>query len=176
MKKWKKYTAAGVAVLLAGTMAVGYISLAKQDAETAADGNNENRQEIMEALKEVENKSEQEITGDVYKDETVYVTMAPDGSVEKIIVSDWLKNAGKEAELKDVSELTGIQNVKGDETFEQNGTGSCLEDRRGGHLLSGYIRSRASSIDEYHLRAGRQEDISFRTFRQKRGFQDDGEL
>ncbi|RHP33682.1 hypothetical protein DWZ56_10780 [Lachnotalea sp. AF33-28] len=122
MKKWKKYTAAGVAVLLAGTMAVGYISLAKQDAETAADGNNENRQEIMEALKEVENKSEQEITGDVYKDETVYVTMAPDGSVEKIIVSDWLKNAGKEAELKDVSELTGIQNVKGDETFEQNGT------------------------------------------------------
>jgi putative membrane protein len=47
----------------------------------------------------------------------VYVLTAADGSVKKIIVSDWLKNALNSASLSDVSTLTDILNVKGDETF-----------------------------------------------------------
>lgn len=55
----------------------------------------------------------------VTKEETVYVNAAADGSKTKVTVSDWLKNAGVENVLSDQSDLTGIVNVKGDETFEQ---------------------------------------------------------
>lgn len=58
----------------------------------------------------------------VSKQETVYVNADASGDETKITVSDWLKNAGVEEILKDQSELTGIKNVKGDETFEnENG-------------------------------------------------------
>lgn len=40
-----------------------------------------------------------------------------DGSVDKITVSDWLKNHGSSDALEDFSNLTNIKNVKGDETF-----------------------------------------------------------
>lgn len=58
-------------------------------------------------------------TGDsvVTKEETVYVNATADGTQTKITVSDWLKNAGKADMLEDRSELSGIKNVKGDETF-----------------------------------------------------------
>lgn len=56
------------------------------------------------------------------KDETVYVLSGADGSVRQIIVSDLLKNPDGAATLQDISELTDIENVKGDETFTQNGS------------------------------------------------------
>lgn len=59
----------------------------------------------------------------VTKEESVYVNADTDGSVEKITVSDWLKNAGVNGTLNDKSTLKDIQNVKGEETFEQNGEG-----------------------------------------------------
>lgn len=55
--------------------------------------------------------------GSLFKEETVYVTAGPDGTPEKTIVSDWLKNAGTVTEVMDVSSLSGIENVKGDEKF-----------------------------------------------------------
>lgn len=51
------------------------------------------------------------------KDETVYVIANADGSVKKIIVSDWIKNSLNEKKLKDKSELKDIKNVKGDESY-----------------------------------------------------------
>lgn len=51
------------------------------------------------------------------KDETVYVISNADGSVKKIIVSDWIKNSLNEKNLKDKSELKDIKNVKGDESY-----------------------------------------------------------
>lgn len=54
------------------------------------------------------------------KDETVYVLAGADGSVEKIIVSDWIKNSVANAKLNDKSELTNIENVKGDESYTLN--------------------------------------------------------
>ena len=55
------------------------------------------------------------------KEETVYVNMDASGNVEKITVSDWLKNNSQSAELSDSSSLSDIKNVKGDETFTQDG-------------------------------------------------------
>lgn len=55
------------------------------------------------------------------KDETVYAFINADGSMNKIIVSDWLKNSLGEDDLADYSELSGIENVKGNESFSGSG-------------------------------------------------------
>lgn len=65
------------------------------------------------------------------KDETVYVLARADGSVEKIIVSDWVQNIQGSDTIHDVTRLTGIENVKGDETYTLGGDGSCVWDARG---------------------------------------------
>lgn len=56
------------------------------------------------------------------KEETVYVLAGADGSAQEIIVSDWLKNPDGSAALYDSSELTDIENVKGDEGFTASGS------------------------------------------------------
>lgn len=56
------------------------------------------------------------------KEETVYVLAGADGSTQEIIVSDWLKNPDGSAALYDSSELTDIENVKGDEGFTASGS------------------------------------------------------
>ena len=58
------------------------------------------------------------------KEETVYVITGADGSVEKTIVSVWLKNPEEAATLSDHAELTDIKNVKGDETYTDDGKGT----------------------------------------------------
>ena len=62
-------------------------------------------------------------TQDVYKEETVYVNADATGNSDEVTVSDWLKNSGdsSNSEVKDASDLQDIKNVKGDETFTQNG-------------------------------------------------------
>ena len=64
----------------------------------------------------------QEADNGVSKEETVYVNATAEGEVKDITVSDWLKNSGSaEGDVSDVSDLEGIKNVKGDETFTQDG-------------------------------------------------------
>lgn len=58
---------------------------------------------------------------DADKDESVYLISDANGNVNKTIVVDHLKNKDKKDTLEDVSNLSDIENVKGKETFEQNG-------------------------------------------------------
>lgn len=61
-------------------------------------------------------------TQDVYKEETVYVNADATGNSDEVTVSDWLKNSGSvSGDLTDESILKEIKNVKGDETFTENG-------------------------------------------------------
>lgn len=61
-------------------------------------------------------------TQDVYKEETVYVNADATGNSDEVTVSDWLKNSGSvSGNLTDESILKEIKNVKGDETFTENG-------------------------------------------------------
>lgn len=60
----------------------------------------------------------------VEKEETVYVNQEADGTIESVTVSDWLKNITGNEDISDVSNLTDIKNVKGDETFTQGNNGS----------------------------------------------------
>ncbi len=85
-------------------------------AETADTGDEETEEALSDAL-----SVDGEEDGDAGKEETVYVVAEADGSPKEVIVSDWLKNAGGQDAIKDESDLTDIENVKGDETFSQEG-------------------------------------------------------
>lgn len=108
--KVKKLTACTLAAMLSVSMLAG--CSANDDS-----GNNDKNNPSSSDNSKTENSIKAEGEGYAYKEETVYVTTAPDGSVEKIIVSDWLKNSEYYATLKDVTNLSDIVNVKGDEAF-----------------------------------------------------------
>ncbi|MDO4340787.1 MAG: hypothetical protein Q4C91_22350 [Eubacteriales bacterium] len=55
------------------------------------------------------------------KEESVYATANANGTVESVIVSNWLKNPDMETEIEDRSSLSDITNVKGEETYTQEG-------------------------------------------------------
>ena len=59
--------------------------------------------------------------GTAAKDETVYVLAGADGAVQKIIVSDWIKNALGASSISDSTGLSDIENVKGDESYSISG-------------------------------------------------------
>ena len=73
---------------------------------------------------EHKNTTEKTVSSDVkpYKSETVYAKTDEDGNITSVIVSDQLKNIANTGKLNDVSALSDIENIKGEETFsKQNG-------------------------------------------------------
>ena len=70
----------------------------------------------------------------ISKDETVYVLAGADGSVQKIIVRDCLKNEIVSASLTDKSGLSNIENVKGDESYSINGDNMTVWDAQGNDI------------------------------------------
>lgn len=100
-----------VAIILAMTMVTG--TLAGVPSTVCA---KENTVTTEAAARTQENTS-----SDVkpIKDETVYAKIDGSGTVTSVTVSDQLKNITDEKEIKDVSTLENIENVKGDETFSQ---------------------------------------------------------
>ncbi len=71
---------------------------------------------------------------DLLKDETVYVLAGSDGVVEKIIVSDWIKNSAERSSITEESALTNVENVKGDETYTINGDNMRVWDSQGNDI------------------------------------------
>ena len=71
---------------------------------------------------------------DVSKDETVYVIAGADGSVKKVIVSDWIRNALGDAAIEDSTALDDIVNVKGDESYTLGGGNSRVWDAEGNDI------------------------------------------
>ena len=60
------------------------------------------------------------------REETVYVVADAGGSAEEEIASVWLKNPDKEATLTDSTELSDVENVKGEETFTEDNDGRMV--------------------------------------------------
>ncbi len=89
----------------------------KAQGETKSDSEKGLSGRLMSALSEGM-ESEEKLDG---KEETVYLITDASGKVNQTIVSSWLKNGSNRAEIKDVSSLTDIENVKGEETFIQDG-------------------------------------------------------
>ena len=65
------------------------------------------------------------------KDETVYVLAAADGSVKKVIVSDWISNLLDSDTVADRTELTDAETVEGDESFAPGTGGARVWDAQG---------------------------------------------
>ncbi|MGN0338349.1 MAG: hypothetical protein ACI4EE_12725 [Lachnospiraceae bacterium] len=109
---------AGVLVIamVGGSFAAGYVQGAGQQAITAEAAE---KSELEEKIGELVNKTSG--VDDTTKDETVYVISDAKGQSGKVIVEEWLKNRDGAATIEDVSDLNGITNIKGDETFTQDG-------------------------------------------------------
>ena len=74
------------------------------------------------------------VAQNISKDETVYVLAGADGSVKKIIVSDWIKNQLGSATVTDKSDLNNIENVKGDESYSVNSDNMKVWDAQGNDI------------------------------------------
>ena len=87
-------------------------------------------------------------TADVnIKDETVYVLANSDGTVKKVIVSDWIKNAKADNEIIDDTKLTDIKNVKGNETYSINGDHMKVWDAEGNDICYQGSTTKALPVD-----------------------------
>ena len=83
----------------------------------------------------------------VGKEETVYVLASTDGTVNKIIVSDWLKNPNHSQSIEDVSELDNIENVKGDESYTINADNMKIWDAQGNDIYYQGTTNKALPVD-----------------------------
>lgn len=121
----KKALAGVMAAALAGSTIAGCGSVA---ADTAAEVGNTSAEEVQEtvaesdeALLDAMNVNSNASNEEQGKEETVYLFADSEGNVTSTIVSGWLKNPQKDKTLVDVTDIGDVVNVKGDETFEQNG-------------------------------------------------------
>ena len=115
-----KIISTALSVLLLGGASAGIAVYAAQNEQKAA--------ETESAGSASENT---EAAEKPQKNETVYVLAGNDGSVKKIIVSDWIRNALNEGKLNDASDLTDIENVKGDEGYTIGGDNTKVWDADG---------------------------------------------
>ena len=63
-------------------------------------------------------------TKDTDKEETVYVIADSNGKIDETVVSEWLKTNGYVGDIKDVANLDGLENVKGDENVDVGDDGN----------------------------------------------------
>lgn len=124
MRKNKKKI---MAVCLSASLVCGMIGATAYASSSDSDNKEpDTKDTAWEAAGENETAAE--------KDETVYVLAGADGSVNKIIVSDWIKNTLGSASLYDASELTDVVNVKGEESYTMNGENMRVWDAEGNDI------------------------------------------
>ena len=88
---------------------------------TAVYAANENEGNTQDNEQPVVEETEESTDDEAKKEETVFVLANANGGTNKIIVSDHLVNADSMSSLKETSSLKDVQNVKGDETYTENG-------------------------------------------------------
>ena len=115
MNNIKKYLKNILSVLLCGVLISSGVVIAVH-----ATGSKKVTSEKIETKKPIVTINKEE-DKDISKDETVYILARADGATKKIIVSDWIKNAMESSTIKDQTELANITNIKGDETYTQDG-------------------------------------------------------
>lgn len=123
----KKSIIRPIAVALCTAVAVGsaVTAIAVTSNKKADDKQSENKTVTQTAA---------DLTDKLSKDETVYVIAGADGSVEKIIVSDWIKNSLKSASINDKSELKNAENVKGNEKYTMSSDNMRVWDAQGSDI------------------------------------------
>lgn len=82
----------------------------------------------------IKKEMNQDDTAVADKEETVYVNADAQGAVQHITVSDALHNEEASSKLADASDLSDIQNLKGDETYTAGNDGSLVWDAGGSDI------------------------------------------
>lgn len=135
--KSKKVVCTGACVL-AAIIAVGgiggYHAYAQKNSAGETVVVEENKAEEENLLNQVLKTQTGRDDSEVEKEETVYVVSDPDGTPNEVIVSDWLKNRSNAAAIEDESDLTDIENVKGDETFTKGEDGKITWQAEGNDI------------------------------------------
>lgn len=80
-------------------------------------------------------------------DETVYVITSADGTVKKVIVSSWLKNADGASRLIDSSKLNDVENAKTNSTYTIDSKGMRIWNADGKDIYSRGISREKLPID-----------------------------
>ncbi len=124
-----KFTRAIACILTLTVVSGASAAAAYALAEKNSDVKNDVREKISERL---DSKDESSFSAE--KDETVYVICASDGSVEKVIVSDWIKNTAGADEISDAGELDNVKNVRGDESYVLDTDGMRVWSADGGDI------------------------------------------
>ena len=114
------------------TVTLSANELETQTGDVTADGTEQIGAEANDIIKTLLASDASQATGTA-KEETVYIVADANGKTEKVIVSDWIKNADKESKLNDKSELSNIENLKGDEAYTKNGS-ECVWDANGADI------------------------------------------
>lgn len=112
------------AVLVAGTAGGAY-------AMSIPAGRDYTLLSVKNVKADVNNSSADSASG---KEETVYILSNADGSVKKIIVSNWLKNSSGSRSISDYTELKDVVNVKGDEEFKAGSDGRYVWEAAGNDI------------------------------------------
>lgn len=114
MKTYQKLIAGGLVVALSAGATFAYagsrVDAGENDAVTVGVNH-----EAKVAVTKTESSLETE------KKETVYVFTGTDGAQQKVIVTDTVTNPDGLGSFADITSLSDIVNVKGNETFSQNG-------------------------------------------------------
>ena len=132
----KRFTRKYVIRIIAGVLVVGMVGTGVSTANVFAA---KTAQESTESTESTEKDSEKDDSDaesklkdalddsikfsekEIGKEETVYVLADSTGKERKVIVSDHLINDENKDTIEDASTLKDIDNVKGDETFKQDG-------------------------------------------------------
>ena len=124
-----------LSVVMAAMLAVMTVACGQNTTDTQAQAAvTETAEESALEESMVKNSVVAGTESDAGKVETVYVTADANGAVNDVIVSEWLKNATASSEISDTTELKDIVNVKGPETFKDNGNGSLTWDAEGSDI------------------------------------------
>lgn len=116
----KNYIKGAISGVLALTILCSGVGVAAYSAgaDNTAQALGVQTESTVEAVKKA--STTKEALKKLSKNETVYVIADASGAAKKIIVSDWLKGVDTKGKVKDVSNLKGVKNVKGDETYTVN--------------------------------------------------------
>lgn len=118
-KVYKKIVAGTMAVTLAVTTTTVYNAKASKEEDSREEGAvaEDKESEVKDALEKIVSIDEKAVD----KEEMVYLISDSQGNVQKTIVSDRLYNRDHLSTIQDKSDLSDIENVKGDETFTVKG-------------------------------------------------------
>lgn len=118
-----RIAAGALTIALLGTSYGAYqVNAAKAtDTESVSEESTEKSDSEQKIEKQISSMVSSKQEEEIGKEETVYLIADASGKVNQTIVSDWLTNSDNEDTIKDASDLTDITNVKGDETFTQDG-------------------------------------------------------